>query len=303
MKSTGLPTFQNNESVDGLYKASLFKSLFKDRKVLLDGYPAVKKGLAFPEPCLKFGSSSYIFKTTDIVDKIACKHEDKEFQARYKKETGKFDVSCKVNCCPGVFGLVKYEERGSSSGPAYVIGFDLLKGALAWNSKFNLQTGSLKASALFNAEDTVKGLKLAADYRLNDVLSGPKDILGQYNVGFSYASGAGLTAVAFNGDKQLVTLDHSLQVDTKLSAIVETVVGIGAGAKAPAASLGVGYQLDREHQLRARVNQNAQVQVCVKKDFSPNLSLLCATCVDLQGKGGLAALMKPAFGFKVVTKV
>ena len=69
MKS-GAPAFSDNDSVNGLYKSSLFKNLFKDRKVLLDGYPAVKKGLAFPEPCLKFGSSSYTFKTTDIVDKV-----------------------------------------------------------------------------------------------------------------------------------------------------------------------------------------------------------------------------------------
>ena len=56
------PAFQENDNVGGVYKASLFKSLFKDRKNLLEGYPAVKKGLALPEPSLKFGIvSSLVF--------------------------------------------------------------------------------------------------------------------------------------------------------------------------------------------------------------------------------------------------
>lgn len=304
MKKTSNPVYPENDSVNGLYKGSLFKSLFKDRKVLLDGYPAVKKGLAFPEPCLKFGSSSYTFKTTDVVDKVSCKHDDKEFQARYKKKTEQFDLSCKVNCCPGVYTLMKYEERALSAGPAYVVGLDILKGAVALNGKFNMHTGAVKASALWNTQDSlVKGLKIAGDYKLANVYA-ISNVFNSYNLGFSYATGAGLTAVAFNGEKQLITLNHSLQVDKKISAILEAVVG-ASKEKTPAVAVGIGYQLDKEHQLRVRVNHNAQIQCCIKKDFSPNLSLLAATTVDLGPKSsGLTGLMTtPAFGFKVVTKV
>lgn len=305
MKSNA-PHFQETDSVSGLYKSSLFKNLFKDRKVLLESYPATKKGLAFPEPCLKFGSSSYTFKTTDICDKVSCKHDDREFRARYKKETGKFDISTKVNCCPGVYGLIKYEERGLAAGPAYVFGLDVLRGALAVNVKQNMHTGALKGSFLFNADDTLKGLKLAGDWKVSDIYNvAGTNPLSLYNVGFSYASPAGLSAVAFSGQKNLLTLNHSLQVDKKISAILETVVPVTTGKSAPSCAVGLGYQVDREHQLRVRINEKAQIQCSIKKDFSPNLSLLAAACVDLQGgaKSAMSALTRPGLGFKVVTKV
>ena len=46
----GTPSFTENDTAGGVFKGSLFKSLFRDRKAILEGYPAVKKGLSFPEP-------------------------------------------------------------------------------------------------------------------------------------------------------------------------------------------------------------------------------------------------------------
>lgn len=291
------PSFTESDTVNGSYKGSLFKGLFKDRKTLLDGYPAVKKGMAFPEPSLKFGGSSYTFKTTDVVDKVSCKADDQEFQARYKKETGKWDISVKNKCCPGVVALVKYEERGSGM-PHYVAGVDFVKNALAVNAKFKPATGVMKASCSYDAAQVLKGMKLGADLKCNVMDLNPA--LMKYNLGLNYSSGVGLTALAVN-DKALITLNHSLKIDNRTSAIVEAVASAG-GDTAPTCPLtvGVGYQLDKNHELRARVNQVGQVQVCVKKDFSPNLSLLFATCVDVNKMQSLTQL--PAFGFKVVTK-
>lgn len=303
------PSFAENDSVNGTYKGSLFKNLFKDRKTVLDGYPLVKKGLQFPEPILNFGSCKYQFKTTAIEDKVSCKVDDKEFQARYKKKTDQYDVWCKFNCGKGMFALVKYEERGWATGPAYVVGFDVLKGAVAFNAKLNCMTGVFKASTLFNADETVKGLKLAADYKLADALGNGifTSPLKSYNFGMLYSSKAGVTSMGYNGEKSLVTLNHSLNPDSKTQALIEATApldlakNVGPNSKdkglAPTVALGVSYQLDKEHQLKARVNQNAQVQVMVKKDFLPHFWLNFGTCFDLN-----TPLVRPALGFKLVTK-
>ena len=51
---TRQPNFTENNTAEGVFKGSLFKSLFKERKAILEGYPAVKKGLSFPEQSRSF---------------------------------------------------------------------------------------------------------------------------------------------------------------------------------------------------------------------------------------------------------
>lgn len=289
--------FTENEAVGGNYKGSLFKGLFKDRKNLLEGYPAVKKGVAFPEPCLNYGSSMYSFKTTDVVDKVSCKYEGKEFQARYKKDTGKWDLSVKAPVCPGLIGLLKYEERGTGV-PSYVFGLDMVNSSLALSAKVNPATGMVKQSYMYDFGSIAKGVKLAGDckcsmFDLGNLLN------SQWNIGLSYASGAGLTAMALNQNK-LVTLNHSLSIDKYTSAILEVCGAAGATKGGSSITCGVGRQLDKEHQLRLRVNDKGQVQACLKKEFSPSLSLLIGTCIDVTASQSI--LKMPSFGFKVVTK-
>lgn len=296
MKSGG-PKFAEAETVSGTYKASLFAGLFKDRKDLLGGYPATNKGLVFPEPCLKYGGAAYTFKTNECADKVTCKHEEQEFSARYKKETGKWDLSIKQKVAPGYVALIKYEERGSGM-PHYVAGFDFVKGAFSANAKLKPATGVLKGSCMYNLNDIVKGMKLAADLKAN--MKDLNPAVMKYNVGLSYASALGLTALAL-GDKGFVTVNHSLQVDKKTTGIIEVVAATKGHAPAPAPlTVGVAYQCDKNHQLRVRVNPAGQLQCCLKKDFSPNLSMLCATTVDLNKMETLMRM--PAFGFKIVTK-
>jgi hypothetical protein len=288
--------FEENNTVGGNYKGSLFKGLFKDRKNLLEGYPAVKKGLAFPEPCLKFGSSTYTFKTTEVVDKVQCKHDGKEFIARYKKDTGVWDISMKAPMCPGFSGLVKYEERGAA--PCYVLGLDMRKGDLTANMKVNPASGQFKKSWMYDCAAMAAGVKLAGDVKFNLYDMGNMAAM-KWNMGGAYASGAGLTAVAFN-EKKIVTVNHSLSINKSTSAILELCASVGDAKPATPMSVAVAHQYDKEHQIRVRGNQKGQVQVCVKKDFSPSLSLLFATTVDASNP---ASCMKvPAFGFKVCTK-
>ncbi|CAD7941045.1 unnamed protein product [Amoebophrya sp. A120] len=289
-------SFSETDTTGGVYKGSLFKSLFKDKKTVLEGYPAVKKGLAFPEPCLKFGSSTYTFKTTDVVDKISCKYDDKELTARYKKGTGKWDLFCKVKYCPGFFLFTKYEEKGEPL-PYYVCGTDIASGPLSLNLKGNAGTGLLKTSCLYDAKDVLAGLKVAADFKCNMMDLNPA--LFGYNLGCSYASPAGTTVLAV-GSKKKATLNHSVAIDAKTTAVMEVVASLGGDKGAMPLSLGVCHQYDKQHQLRVRTNQAGQVQCCLKKDFSPNLSLLMATCVDV--KDSKSMLKTPSFGFKVVTK-
>lgn len=288
--------FAENDHNKGNFKASLHNGLFKDRKNLLEGYPAVKKGLAFPEPCLKFGSSTYTFKTTEVVDKVSCKHEGKEFVARYKKDTGVWDLSMKAPICPGFSGLVKYEERGAA--PCYVFGVDMKKGDLMANCKMNPATGAFKKSWMYDAGSMVAGVKLAGDCKFNFFELGNLPAM-KWNMGAAYASPAGLTAVAFN-DKRIATLNHSLSINKSTNAILELCQGVGDAKPNSAISVAVAHQWDKEHQVRVRANQKGHVQVCVKKDFSPSLSLLFATCVDASNPASMTKV--PSFGFKVCTK-
>jgi len=292
----GSVNFTENDSLGGNFKASLFKTLFKDRRTLLEGYPAVKKGLAFPEPCLKFGSSTYTFKTTEVVDKVNCRFENKEFVARYKKDTGVWDLSFKQPLMSGIKALVKYEERGAA--PCYVFGVDAVKGPLQWNAKVNPASGQVKKSWLYNCNDIAKGVTFAGDCKLN--LFTLSDFSKcKWNVGLSYASGAGLTAAAFNHNK-IVTVNHSLNLDKGTQAILELAASVGDVKATSPLTVGVAHQYDKEHQIRVRGNQKGQVQVCVKKDFSPSLSVLFATCLDASDPKNLTRV--PAFGFKVCTK-
>merc|ERR1719454_1132727 len=114
-------TFSENNSVGGVYKASLFKKLFDQRKALLTGYPAVSKGLAFPDLKLKFGSTaSYTFKANAVADKLNVSADGREVQARYKKNTGAWDILWKQKIRDmNVF--CKYEERGENA-PFYLVG-------------------------------------------------------------------------------------------------------------------------------------------------------------------------------------
>lgn len=293
MKS-GQPSFAENDTAGGVFKGSLFKTLFSDRKRIIEGYPAVKKGLQFPDPCLKFGNCNYTFKSNDVVDKISAKHGDSEFAARFKKNSNLWDLSYKCNVAKNTNALVKYEERGSG-GPNYVVGADTVFGMFLLNSKFQLATGVVKSSFLANLDDQLKGLKVAGDFCTN-----VRDMSSRrYNIGASYLSPFGTTVLAFN-DSQIMTANQTITLDNKTSALME--VAVQAGAKKPTSPivLGVSHKYDRQHEVRARVNQAGQVQLSVKKDVTPNVSLLMATCLDVNRTEGLAA--PPAFGFKVVTK-
>lgn len=293
--------FQANDSVDGLYKTSLFKNLFKDRKLLMDGYPCGTKGLQFPDPTLKCGNVALSFKTNAVVDKMVSKFDNQEFIACYKKSTDKFDVSYKSQYAPGLYGLLKYEERGSEA-PHYVFGCDYVAGPLALNSKLNLGSGNFKASAMVCCDDILRSLKIAADCKVSECNSCQPDLRGTlFNLGASYSSTAGLTALAYSGAQKSLTLNHSLQLDKCKNGLFEVVIGTD-GTTNPKAAIGLGWQVDREHQLRCRINDAAQVQVCVKKDFNSSVSILAACCVDLQSKGLQTQLLKPSFGFKIVNK-
>lgn len=290
--------FAENDSTKELFKSSLFKNLWKDRKNVLDGFPGVHKGLAFPEPCLTLGGSNYTFKTSDVVDKVSCKHGDKDFCARYKKDAKKFDITMKQSLGRGMTGLIKYEERGESV-PGYVAGLDFkCMGTLAGNVKFNAMTGTLKYSTLFDASDYLKGLTLAVETKgpLADV---PKLSFPQFNAGGAFKHSLGNTVFGFN-HKGFLTLSHYYQVDKSLSCAVEVVKPLSDAQPKNAFTAGVTYQLDSEHQVKARVNKNGQLNVCVKKDVSPQLNFLVAAVFDLTAPEKVMNV--PALGFKVVAK-
>lgn len=288
--------FAENDSTKELFKSSLFKGLWKNRKSVLDGFPGVHKGLAFPEPCLTLGGSNYTFKTSEVVDKVACKHGDKDFTARYKKDSKKFDVTLRQSIGRGMTGLVKYEERGESA-PGYVFGLDWKCGAfMVGNTKFNLQTGTVKYSTLFDASDYLKGLTLALEGKgpLADL---PALKVPSYNLGGAYKHALGNTVFALN-HRGFLTLSHHYQVDKSLSCAVELVQPLKDAQPKNAFTAGVTYQVDAEHQLKARVNKNGQLNIAVKKDVSPSLNFLVATVVDLAAPEKIMSC--PALGFKVV---
>lgn len=291
--------FTENDTTKELYKSSLFKGLWKNRKAVLDGFPGVHKGLAFPEPCLTLGGSNYTFKTSEVVDKVACKHGDKDFVARYKKDSKKFDVSLRQNLGRGLTGLLKYEERGEAQ-PGYVVGLDWKCGAfMVGNTKFNAQTGTVKYSTLFDATDYLKGLTLAFEGKgpLADL---PALKIPSYNLGGAYDHSLGTSVFALN-NKGHLTLSHHYQVDKSLSVAAEVVQPLkdGPGPK-NGFTAGVTYQLDSDHQLKARVNKNGQLNVAIKKDVSPQLNFIAAAVVDLAAPEKMMCC--PALGFKVVAK-
>ena len=98
-------------------------------------------------------------------NQVSCKHDGKEFVARYKKDTGVWDICMKQPVCSGFIGMLKYEER-SQGGPSYVMGFDGVKGPLQFNAKVNPASGQMKKSYLYNASDLAKGVKLAMDCKV-----------------------------------------------------------------------------------------------------------------------------------------
>lgn len=290
--------FAENDSLKENFKASLFKNLFKERKKLLDGYPAVAKGLAFPEPSVKVGGAAYTFKTSDVVDKITCKSGDKEFNARYKKTTKEWDLSMKQKINSEVSVLCKYEERSQGS-PCYVVGADFNKFGILSNFKYNPFTGNLKGSMLYNAKDVVEGVTLGLDFKGTSACLADINHL-KFNIGASYDCGsAGVAAVAFN-NRGMLTLNHMIQMDKKLAFGLEFVQPTNQlSLPANPLTMGASYKVDSEHEIRARLNKKGDLNICIDKKFGPGFNLLFATVVNVAKPDVVKA---PSFGFKVVAK-
>lgn len=286
--------FTENDSVKETWKNSLFKNFFADRKKVLDGkaFPAVHKGLAFSDPTIKFGKGAYTFKTSDVVDKATFSEGKREFQARYKKDTKKFDLSVKEQVADGIVGLVKYENRGDATAPHYVVGVDFThKSGLVANAKFNPFTGMFKASGVYDAGSFVPGCSLGGD--LKTPVSSMNDAV--FNFGALYKSQFGTTGLAYNY-RGLITLNHVLQVDKNLSTGIEFVQPTKGDAVANPLTLGCAYKIDADHSVLARVNKNGELNVGFKKQFSKECDLQVATVVDASKPDAL--FKPPSFGFK-----
>jgi hypothetical protein len=312
--------FTENNSSKELYKASLFKGLFAKKNGVLEGFPQVSKGLSFPDASLAIGGgANYTFKTSDVVDKLQCRTGDKEFVARYKKDTKKFDVSVHqaMPAFMDVFGLkpegarstllLKYEECGTGA-PRIVAGGSYTHGDLQAHGKYNCATGKQKYSALLNGNAVgVSGLMLGADMICNtQSLAKGTSTLAQtvadtkFNVGAAYNHNMGTTGVAYS-DAAIFTLNHFWQVDKDMCCGLELAHPMGSAAPKMPMTVGVGYKLDSQHYLKARVNKNGECHVTVKKDVTPNCSIQIATAFDVANAGDLASSV-PALGFKVAVK-
>jgi len=294
MKS-GAPNFTENNSVKEVYKASLFKNIFASRKALLAGYPAVKKGLALPDASLSFGTVNYTFKTTETADKVVAKSNGDEAQARYKKETGKWDVSLKKKCLDGQW-LFKYEERGTGS-PVYLVGGNLNpgKGFATFDAKVNLVSGVVKKSCFLDMKDFLPGLKIAGDAKANLL----DFSLSKWNVGVAHGHKFGMTAVALNNSKH-ITFNHCYSLNKNTNLAVELVKSLGNEEVSCPLTLGIGQKLDDDHTLKVRVNNAGQLNAKLEKKFNQNLTVEMATCVNVNDQKTIVAV--PAFGFKIVTK-
>jgi len=292
MSKGGNPTFTENDSVKETWKNSVFKNLFSDRKKLFDSYPNVNKGLVFSDPTIKFGSGSYSFKTSDVVDKATYKHKDHEFQARYKKDAKKFDVSFRQKMSNNYTALFKYENRGGNEAN-YVIGCDFDQCGVLGNAKFNPFTGIFKTSAQYDLNKIVDGVKVAGDLKIKTKFLDEKPA---FNVGMVYDSGFGVSGLAFNHKGQL-TANHYVKVDKNLSAAVEFVEPTNGGDRQLA--IAAGYKIDNEHEVRGRFNKKGELSMALKKDFSPQCSVQLGTVLDTTNP----ILKAPLIGFKLNAKM
>jgi len=300
MQKPSKPTaYTENNSTKECWKNSLYKNFFSDRKKLFDGknYPVVGKGLQLSDPTIKFGSGAYTFKTSDVVDKANWKAGKREFQARYKKDAKKFDISVKEELTDGIVGLVKYENRGDANKPHYVVGLDFSNKGLKANAKFNPFTGFFKASGIYDAGQILPGATIGGD--LKTVL--PASGAPQFNVGLLYKSQFGTTGAAFNHDG-LITVNHVLQVDKNLSTGIEFVQPTkDAVPAANPLSLGASYKVDKDHEVKARLNKKGELSMALNKKFSPECDLTIGACVDASKPDGL--FKPPSFGFKLNAKM
>lgn len=289
MKSSA-PNFNENGSLNGAYKASLYKTLFNSRKALLSGYPGVKKGLALPDLKMKFGTATYTFKAGEEVDKIGASADGKEFQARYKKNAAKWDVVWKQKC-KDMNVICKYEERGNSA-PSWLVGgtYDINKLAKV-DCKFNLYSRVVKKSLLLNMDDYVPGMKFGCDVKATPSDSSTAWKTDKWNVGMLYAHKFGSTAVGMN-EKHVISCCHAYAIDKNTNFAIEA---FKSGEEWPVV-VGFGRKLDDNHTLKIRCNSAGQVQGKVEKKFG-NLTIEMATCVDVHKKETMMAL--PAFGFKI----
>lgn len=282
------PNFQ--DSVENkAFKASHFGKLFAQRKALFEGFCVPAKGLQFQEPELKFGKATQNWTSNGNFDKVSWKEGTREFQARAKKEKGSWDVLVKDKVTDDITGLVKYEQRPSSN--TYVFGFDLVRGAMQASLKTSMALNQIKMSCAYDLGDIVKAAKLAADVKLVDMKP------DKWNVGMSYDSAAGLTVLTLN-DKNNVCANHTMKVMNETTAAVEARHSLNGNGTTVCAA--VSHQLDKQHQLRARVNQSGFLNVMVKKDFSPNMSLLFSSIWNVQDPKSFQSV--PAFGFKITMK-
>lgn len=289
-KKPVVAAYTENDSVKECWKNSMFKKLFSDRSKLFDKYPNVTKGLALADPKIKFGNGAYTFKTSDVCDSVSFKDGSTEFQARYKKDTKKFDVSLKDEISKGYTGLVKYENRGDNL-PHYVVGLDFNQSGVLGNLKFNPVTGLFKCSALYDANSVLEGAKIATDLKTSLDFKSPS-----FNVGATYKSPAGTTGLAYN-DKGFITVNHFVEVDKKLSAGIEFVQPTQNNTPKNPLALAAAYKINKEHEIRARVNKSGELSVAVKKDFARNFSIQLATVMDMQKPESM--FKAPVFGFKL----
>lgn len=291
--------FNENGALKKAYNDSLFDSLFRNRKKVIESYPKVGGGLAIPDIPVRLGDASYTFKLKDVVDKVSCETKSgNTLRARYKRSTDNFDIlyKQKVHQPFGIDSVtitptVKYEmDKGK---PKYVFASGLLYKPLGLDAhfKFNPFTYNFKASALY--EEKSLGLKVAGDVKtpLDGIYKGCK-----YNVGAAYTlGGIGLVTLAVN-DATDVTATFCGVPNKNLSYVAEAVVK--GKDRSLGYTVGVQTQVDSEHEFRARFNQDNQLNVCIKKQIAGKFNIQFATLFDVSKPD----MSLPAFGFKLDTK-
>lgn len=313
--------FNEDKGTKELFKGSVFKNIFKERKNLLkdSDFPAAAKGVQFPDPCLTLGNATYSFKNNAKADKIAYKGEDQEYSVRFKdedKKAGKdagWEVAAKTKVNDNFTLWTKYEhqngQRGdvksgmTKNGTCYVLGgeWKALNGALCGSGKMNMNNQLCKFSTLFNANQYVAGLNAGFECKGlgTSAMNGEWNKM-LFNVGASYKGPFGTTMCSV-GNAKNVTVCHAYQVDKTLSVAAEVVHPLGNAKPGHTMMAGVNYKFDSETTLKARINNDAQCQVAVKKTLQPGLHVLACTTVDLQSKDSLGDLLMPKLGFKIAS--
>ena len=145
-------------------------------------------------------------------------------------------------------------------------------------------------------------MKLGADMKVNSFnFSG-----AAWNAGLAYTSPMGLTAVAYHHKGQVTALhcaDISFGNGKDVSCALEVVQSVGNSAP-PAVPLtaAVGFKVDKTTQLRARANNKGEVNVALRKDVTPNVTVNASTVFDVMNVKGLTAGGLPSLGFKIAVK-